>query len=731
MVEIIKVGNWLIFPDNNKLCLQGEEYFIEPLAMEVLVFFSNHPQQVISRNQLIEAVWNGRVVGDHAVYRIINKLRQTLARDQSHEYIRTVRKKGYQLISEVSRSEPHEKSDESVALGSQHQSTESAGKNQSDWKGVKEDSPELSFKNKHGITTGQWRKRMKLAVSILAVIAVGYFIAKLYSYHSIPSYYQSTALITLKGAIRDPSFSPDGKMIAFSYQESTGADWDIFVESLIDGRLYQITDDASDELKPTWAPDGSRVAILRYDNEKCLIDAIAVPLSVSSTPLAASTLVGCSGVLQHNDIAWGKEGKYLYYTSTKSKISPLQVFRLTIDTGKTEQLTNYTQGETRGALAIKLSPDNQKLGILKDVNWRNSQIEVLDLASKQFNTVRSLVGWNRYFDWSKDGRTLIYNRNAKEIDAFDVSMRVEKNIAKSVEPISFPSHSPVKHELAVVAGRKVVNIVSEPLESTSQPDDSPVTVISSSSIDNYAEYANTTDQIAFVSRRTGEPQIWLKDTDGSEQQLTYFEQNFDIRRIRWSPQDDSLLFIHNQYLYQLELTDRMLKVLYRAKKGESIEGESWTQDGDSVLFSSNRDGDWQIYRINLSGKAENQKVEQLTLKGGYAAFESSERDGIYYLKYHTKGLWYKRYESEEETILINNVDVFSWNSIYLRHNNIYYLSSDYPKMKLYRFDLDEQQSYYIKPYYGSPWLFSISYRGDKVLYQLDTQIQSSLLLLKP
>jgi len=52
----------------------------------------------------------------------------------------------------------------------------------------------------------------------------------------------------------------------------------------------------------------------------------------------------------------------------------------------------------------------------------------------------------------------------------------------------------------------------------------PLTIISSSSIDNYAEYANTSDRIVFVSRRTGEPQIWLKNTNGTEQQLTSFER---------------------------------------------------------------------------------------------------------------------------------------------------------------------------------------------------------------
>lgn len=404
---------------------------------------------------------------------------------------------------------------------------------------------------------------------------------------------------------------------------------------------------------------------------------------------------------------------------------------MTIQTGKTEQLTSYTQGETRGALGIKLSPDSKNLAILKDVNWRNSRIDVLDLEQLSFETVRNLIGWNRYFDWSDDGNVLIYNRNSEEIDAYHLTTGVEKNIAKSVEPISFPAHSPSKPELAVVAGRKVVNIVAETLADGAAPVNTPLTVVSSSSIDNYAEYGNTSERIAFVSRRTGEPQIWLKELDGSEKQLTFFAKNFDIRRLRWSPDDGALLFIHNKQLYELTLANGKLRVLYQAEKGESVEGESWTANGEGVLFSSDRDGDWQVYQLPIHAEKDKDAIKKVTQKGGYAAFESSDGAGVFYLKYHTKGLWFQSYDSDKESLIVDNVDVFSWNSIYLRQNVIYYLSDDYPKMNIYRYDLTEQKRALVQPYYGSSWILSVSYQADKILYQRDEYTQSSLILLEP
>lgn len=739
MPKSIKMGEWVVFPDSNKLCLDHFHDLIEPLAMDVLVYFCRHSEEVISRDELIENVWKGRVVGDHAVYRIINKLRQTLARDSSQEYIKTIRKKGYQLVCKVS-----------FDVEENHISTEETDDN-----GNRDVSAGLSEppvilptyiekKQKLEVTkkesSNPLRKGFIWGLGLLSVAVVGYLSLKLYAYYSMTTYKQSIPLVSLEGTIRDLSFSADGSHIAFSYKNKAKDHWDLYIESLSDGRLYQLTDDAGDELSPTWSPDGTSVAFIKYENQNCSIDLIELPKPLSALGMtnrggtdktSISPLKACSGILQHNTVIWGHDNKHLFYTSAKTKVSPLQVFRLTIQTGKTEQLTNYSQGETRGALSIKLAPDNQKLAILKDVNWRDSRIEVLNLDSLTFETIRDLVGWDRHFDWFSHGEAIIYNRNAKEVDAYDVAMNVEKNIIKSVEAISFPTYSPVTSEIAVVAGRKVVNIVSEELGSLPKVEDKPLTVIASSSINNYAEFANTSDDIAFVSRRTGEPQVWLKTTDGTEKQLTFFEANSDIQRIRWSPSDEFLLFIHNNTLYKLTLSKVDLSVIYEGKNGEIIEGESWAQDGNSVLFSSERDGDWQIYRLSLRAKLESKTSEPLTNKGGYAAFESPDGSGIYYLKYHTDGLWFKPYNSEVETKVINNIDIFSWNSVYVRGRSIYYLSNDFPKMAIYRFDIETNESVFVQNYQGSPWLLSISRNADKLLYQKSEQTLSTLILLKP
>ena len=58
----------------------------------------------------------------------------------------------------------------------------------------------------------------------------------------------------------DPSFSPDGKKIAFSRQLAGTNNPEIFVKNFADGTLKRLTTNGAYDTHPTWAPDGTRIA---------------------------------------------------------------------------------------------------------------------------------------------------------------------------------------------------------------------------------------------------------------------------------------------------------------------------------------------------------------------------------------------------------------------------------------------------------------------------------------
>ncbi len=103
----IKVGKWAARPTLNLLECDGRSVALEPRAMEVLVHLASRPGEVVSSDELIDAVWQGRVVGDGAVYKTIHRLRDALGDDRDDvRYIQTIPKRGYRLLASVTTLEP-------------------------------------------------------------------------------------------------------------------------------------------------------------------------------------------------------------------------------------------------------------------------------------------------------------------------------------------------------------------------------------------------------------------------------------------------------------------------------------------------------------------------------------------------------------------------------------------------------------------------------------------------
>ncbi|MDH3759696.1 MAG: winged helix-turn-helix domain-containing protein [Gammaproteobacteria bacterium] len=82
---------------------QGEEIVkLEPKVMDLLVCMAEHPGEVLSRDELLDDVWQGTVVGYEALTNAVIKLRKAFGDDARHpSIIETYPKKGYRLIAEV------------------------------------------------------------------------------------------------------------------------------------------------------------------------------------------------------------------------------------------------------------------------------------------------------------------------------------------------------------------------------------------------------------------------------------------------------------------------------------------------------------------------------------------------------------------------------------------------------------------------------------------------------
>jgi eukaryotic-like serine/threonine-protein kinase len=82
------------------LTVDGSPVSIQRKPLELLRVLLNHPGEVVTKAELIEQVWPGRVISDATLTKAIAKLRIALA-DHDQSTLRTVHGYGYRLVADV------------------------------------------------------------------------------------------------------------------------------------------------------------------------------------------------------------------------------------------------------------------------------------------------------------------------------------------------------------------------------------------------------------------------------------------------------------------------------------------------------------------------------------------------------------------------------------------------------------------------------------------------------
>lgn len=150
--------------------------------------------------------------------------------------------------------------------------------------------------------------------------------------------------ITLRelGEILNPTWSPDGRYIAFS--ALVGGLTDLYIYDLEAGSLRQMTNDAFADIHPVWSPDGQHIAFVtdRFSTELRNLKFGNYRLALMNPVTGAiQPAPGFDGAKNINP-QWSADAKSLYFLSDQSGISNL--YRADMASGKIFQLTNLYTG---------------------------------------------------------------------------------------------------------------------------------------------------------------------------------------------------------------------------------------------------------------------------------------------------------------------------------------------------------------------------------------------------
>jgi TolB-like protein len=98
----LRIGDWRVDPALDQIASDGKTLKLEPRTMRVLLCLAEHAGEVVSVEQLLNAVWKDVIVTEDSVYQAVAMLRRALG-DEPREprYIANVLRRGYRLVMPV------------------------------------------------------------------------------------------------------------------------------------------------------------------------------------------------------------------------------------------------------------------------------------------------------------------------------------------------------------------------------------------------------------------------------------------------------------------------------------------------------------------------------------------------------------------------------------------------------------------------------------------------------
>ena len=97
-------GDCSVDCDRRELRRGDELIAVEPQVFDVLVHLIRHRDRVVSRNDLLEGVWGGRIVSESTLSSRINSARSAIGDSgDQQQWIRTIARKGFRFVGRDSR----------------------------------------------------------------------------------------------------------------------------------------------------------------------------------------------------------------------------------------------------------------------------------------------------------------------------------------------------------------------------------------------------------------------------------------------------------------------------------------------------------------------------------------------------------------------------------------------------------------------------------------------------
>ena len=621
-------GPFRLNPEQRTLTRESQALTLAPKTFDLLTFLVEHQGRVLSKQELMHALWPDTFVEEANLSFQISVLRKTLGEDGAR-WIETVPKHGYRFVADVrattTSGTPRSESVGSIEL---------------------EHHPEIPSRR----MTKAWLAGGMISVGLLALLAFFTGARDTRTAAVTPSTAFAVPLTAYPGFEELPSLSADGSRVAFSWNGPTLDNPDIYVKSAGPGEPIRLTTNPARDDSPAWSPDGRFIAFLRFISPSArsggparagAADLIVVPALGGAERTVAT--ISPSFVNRRARplrlLTWTPDGRWLAFGGSPSPGGPQGIWLISVDGVQRRRLTEAPRGGYAD-VSPGVSADGRHLAFLRYRNLTRPALFLLPLtpeldrngSPRQLtDDAASILG----FAWTPDGRDLVFSSSGHlglsriaTISAASPSSRTagprllpfgEYATAISISGTGQLVYSAHSRDTTLFEF-DVAGISSNPI---------PLTAVSSTFDEHTPHYSPDGQQLAFASTRSGSEEIWIANRDGSNLLQLTSMGGPQCSNPQWAPDGRSILFnSRRDGSADLYLIQPGTGTLTKLTNDPAEEGEArWSRDGRWIYFGSNRTGRLEIWRMPAAGG----HPTQITRQGGLAAIQS--RDGfLYYSK---------------------------------------------------------------------------------------------------
>lgn len=587
------------------LLRDGEPIHAPRKAVETLLALVEDDGRVVTKEDLMEKLWPHRVVNEANLAQNIAVLRRVMGIEQSGPgFIETFPGTGYRIVGPITAAdEPLE--------GPQAAPTTP---------GPSSEPPALSLRSLP-LPENRWLPWvMGVAAVVLVSLAPLWFLQRR---AAPPPEIHRVPVTRLAGKEYQPSLSPDGRSVAFVWERDESAKGGIWVETGDSTSPHRISpDDDATYSSPAWAPDGRRLAYLRFQQRQgaLVVSSVSGGLLRTVAPVFPSRYG-----IAHRHLDWSPDGRTLALDDRQSDGQALGVFLIDVETGERKRVTQ-PEDIIIGDIDPRFSPDGRTISFIRAFHRASNELFTMPAGGGQPRQITSDARLISGQDWMPDGSALVFGSNRSgEFRLWKVNLSggVPRGTAVYGDfPIQL-SLSRRTQALVYSVLQEDLNIWRLDLQAAGDNTARWTRLIASSGQDASPQYSPGGDRICFRSDRSGEEQIWVANSDGSHPvQVTRGPLRPSVPR--WSPDARAVVF-----------NDTATRKYHIARVGDTGEWsvQSFALEAVHPVFSP--DGRWiyagtmtSIVRIPAAGGEPSEIVNMMGISLGV----SGDGRYVYYVR---------------------------------------------------------------------------------------------------